>query len=80
MKIPEEEFYKECLRLLDKFSVDYTKDVIELTDSGNSCIMNPKSEFYKLFGGHSINAVAEYVAKKMGKKTKFISDYDDFED
>jgi len=80
MKIPEEEFYQMCLKLLDKFSVDYTKDVIELTDGGNSCIMNPKSEFYELFGGHSINAVAEYVAKKMGKKTKFISDYEDFED
>ena len=81
MKVTEEEFYKQCLKLLNKFNVDYTKDVIELTDGGNSCIMNPKSDFYELFGGYSINAVADYVAKKMGKKTKWISDdYEDNED
>ena len=73
MKISEEEFLIKCLEFLDYFSVDYSKDVIELTDGGNSCIMNPKSQFYELFGGYSINSVAQYVAKNLGKKAIYIS-------
>ena len=71
-KISEEEFLQKSLELLDYFRVDYTKDTIYLTDGGNSCIMNPKSQFIELFGGHSVNSVAEYVAKKLGKKTKWV--------
>ncbi len=69
----EEEFLKKCLELLDYFEVNYSKDIIELTTGGNSCIMNPKSQFAELFGGHSINSVAKYVAEKLGKKTIYIN-------
>ena len=68
----EEDYFKKCLELLDYFHVDYSKDTVELTDGGNSCIMNPESKFYELFGGYSINSVAGYVAKKLGKKTIYI--------
>jgi hypothetical protein len=71
MKYTEEEFLEKCKEFLDYFGVDYSKDTVFLTDGGNSCIMNPDSEFYDLFGGHSINAVAEFVAKKLNKKTKW---------
>jgi len=64
-KISEEEFLQKCLEFLDYFNVDYSGDTIELNDRGNSCIMNPKSQFIELFGGFSINSVAEYVAKKL---------------
>ena len=74
-KISEEEYLEKCLEFLDYFGVDYNKDVIELTSGGNSCIMNPKSRFIEHFGGASVNQVAEYVAKKLGKKTIRISDY-----
>ena len=69
VKLTKEEYLKKCLELLDYFGVDYNKDVIELTNGGNSCIMNPKSEFYELFAGYSINSIAEFVAKELGKKT-----------
>ena len=72
-KISEEEFLKKCLEFLDYFNVDYKGEYIELTDGGNSCIMNPQSQFAELFGGHSINSVSEYVAKKLDKKTKWIN-------
>lgn len=68
-KLTEEEFLQECYKLLDCFGIDYTKDKLPLSDGGCSCIMNPKSEFYKLFGGHSINEVVMYVAEKLNKKT-----------
>ena len=67
----KEKYLKECLRLLDFLGVDYNKKVIKLTDGGNSCIMNSKSEFYELFGGYSINSVAEFVAKELGKETEW---------
>ncbi|MCK9273102.1 hypothetical protein M0P65_06155 [Candidatus Gracilibacteria bacterium] len=73
-KISEEEYLQKCLEVLDYFRVDYTKDIIKLTDGGNSCIMNPNSEFYELFGGYSVNSIIEYVAKKLNKKVKWISD------
>ena len=70
-KIPEEEFLNKCLKLLDYLKIDYNKDIIYMTDGGNSCIMNPNSEFYELFGGHSINSVVQYVAKKLNKKAEW---------
>jgi hypothetical protein len=71
-KCEEKRYLEKCKELLEYFNVDYSKDTIKLTDGGNSCIMNPKSKFYKLFGGYSINSIAEYVAKKLGKKTIYI--------
>ena len=59
---------KRCKAFLDYFGVDYNGEVIHLTDGGNSCIMNPNTE-WKEFLGHSINGVAEAVALKLGKKT-----------
>lgn len=72
MKIKEEEYLEKCKEFLDYFNVKYDKDVLYLTDGGNSCIMNPNSDFYELFGGHSINGVAQYVATKMNKKIKWL--------
>jgi len=72
IKISEEEFLEKCLEFLDYFDVDYKGDYVEVTDGGNSCIMNPNSQFAELFGGHSINSVAKYVAEKLNKKTKFV--------
>lgn len=57
-----------CKAFLDAFHVDYTKDVIELTDGGNSMIINPNTE-WKEFLGYSINSIARVVAEKLGKKT-----------
>lgn len=74
-KITEEEFLDKCYEFLDYFKVDYQSETIILTDGGNSCIMNPNSQFYELFGGYSINSVAQYVAQKLGKKVKYVSDY-----
>ena len=74
-KITEEEFLEKCYHFLDYFNVDYSADIITLTDGGNSCIMNPNSQFAEYFGGMSINSVAQYVAQKLGKKTHYISDY-----
>ena len=58
---------KRCKECLDYFHVDYSGDVIFLTDSGNSCIMNPDSP-WKDFLGHSINSIARAVAEELGKK------------
>jgi hypothetical protein len=69
MKLSKEEYLKECLKFLDYFSVDYSGDAIRLTSGGNSIICNPKSKFAKLFGGYSVNNVAEFVAKELGKET-----------
>jgi len=74
-KISEEEFLEKCLEFLDYFKVDYSGDTIRLTDGGNSCIMNPKSQFIELFGGHSINSVSQYVAKKLNKKVIYVDYY-----
>lgn len=74
-KITEEEFLEKCYEFLDYFEVDYKADFITLTDGGNSCIMNPNSQFYEFFGGYSINSVAQYVAQKLGKKAYYVYDY-----
>jgi hypothetical protein len=68
-----DEELKRCKEFLDYFDVDYNIDVIELTSGGNSCIMNPKTEWQE-FLGCSINSVAEAVAKKLNKKTIYIED------
>jgi hypothetical protein len=62
-----------CKSFLDYFNVKYDGDVIYLTDGGNSCIMSPNTE-WKEFLGHSINGVAQAVAKKLGKKTYWKED------
>jgi hypothetical protein len=69
-KIMTDEELERCKAFLDYFSVDYSKDVIYLTSGGNSCIMNPKTQWVE-FLGCSINGVAEAVAKKMNKKIKW---------
>lgn len=68
----KEKYLKECLKFLDYFDVDYSGDTIKLTDGGNSVVCNPKSKFAKLFGGYSINSVAEFVAEELGKKTIWV--------
>jgi len=68
----EEQYIEECKKFLEYFDVDYSGDTILLTDGGNSCIMNPNSQWSELFGGHSINGVAQYVAEKLNKKTEWL--------
>ena len=63
---------ERCKEALDYFDVDHTDDEIILTDGGNSCIANPRTQF-KEFLGCSINGIAEAVAKEMGKKTKWMA-------
>lgn len=60
-----------CKKFLDYFEVKYDGDVIFLTNGGNSCVMNPNTQ-WKEFLGYSINAVAEAVAKKLNKKTEWL--------
>jgi hypothetical protein len=62
-----------CTYFLDYFGVIYKGDIVYLTDGGNSCIMNPKTEF-KEFLGCSINQIAEAYAKEVNKLTKRIYD------
>jgi len=65
-----EQELNRCKEVLDYFHVDYSGDVIFLTDGGNSCIMNPKTQFQE-FLGYSINSIARAVAKELGKKIKW---------
>lgn len=62
---------KRAKEFLRYFMVDPDLDTIYLTSGGNSCIMNPKSE-WKEFLGYSVNSVAEAVARKLNKPTKWI--------
>jgi len=73
MREMTDEELERCKKFLDAFHVDYSGDIIELTDHGNSCIMNP-STVWKEFLGLSINSVAEAVAKKLCKKVIRCSD------
>lgn len=75
-RLTEEEFLNKCLDFLDYFEVDYSGDVIELTNGGTSCIMNPNSQFYEYFAGFSVNSVAQYVAKKLDKQTIYNTEWD----
>ena len=70
-KISKDEYLLKCKELLDYCSIDYSGAIIYKTSGGNSCIMNPNSYFYDLFGGHSLNSVAEFVAKELGKKIEW---------
>lgn len=75
MEVPlmtDEELIR-CKAFLDYFHVKYDGKTIILDDGGNSCIMNPNTE-WKEFLGCSINGVARAVALKLGKKTKHESD------
>lgn len=71
MKLSEEEYLKECLKLLDHFSKDYSGDTIECNSGDLGVILNPNSDFYELFGGYSVWSICEYVAKKLNKKVVF---------
>ena len=73
-KISKEAFLEECKKLLDYFGVDYSAEILKMTDGGNSCIMNKTSQFYELFGGLSINSVIKYVAEQLGKKCYYQSE------
>ena len=64
---------KELKRMkdfLDYFGVSYNGDVIHLTSGGNSCIMSPNTQ-WKEFLGHSVNQIAETVAKQLDKPVKW---------
>lgn len=74
MKLSEEEYLKECLKLLDCFGKDYSGDTIMCNSGDYSIICNPKSEFHEVFGGHSVWDVCEYVARKLNKKVVFINE------
>jgi len=63
---------ERCKEFLSAFHVDIDGEYIELTDCGNSIICNPNTE-WKEFLGHSINGVADAVARELGKKTKYIT-------
>lgn len=64
---------KRCKEFLDFFNVSYDGEYIEKSSGGNSCIMNPNTE-WKEFLGHSINSVAEAVAEELGKPTKWLDE------
>lgn len=68
----KEEYLQECKKILEYFHKDLSKDTIVCHDGDYSCIMNPQSEFYELFGGNSIHEIAWFYAKETGKKIKFI--------
>ncbi len=74
MDITKEEYLEKCKDALDIFGIKYDSDIIYLTDGGNSCIMNPTSNLYELFGGYSINSIAAFVAQELGKKTEWVKD------
>lgn len=71
-----EQQLKRCKEFLDHFGVKYDADTIILTDGGNSCIMNPNTE-WKDFLGYSINGIAMLVAEELSKKVKWESDESD---
>ena len=57
-----------CKAFLDYFDIDYAKEIITLDDGGNSCIMNPKTQWTE-FLGVSINSVAQAVADELDRVT-----------
>lgn len=67
----EKEFFEKSKKFLDYLKVDYSGDTILLNSGDNSIIMNTKSQWYEDFGGYSISGIAEYVAKKLGKKIEW---------
>jgi hypothetical protein len=73
VRLMTDEELVRCKEFLDYFDVKYDGEVIYLTDGGNSCIMNPNTE-WKDFLGFSINSIAEAVARKLDKKTKWLKE------
>lgn len=71
MELTKEEYLKKCVELLTYFHKDLSKDELHINDGDYSCIMNPNSEFYELFGGHSIYEIAKFVAKELNKELIF---------
>ena len=67
---------KELQRMKDfltYFQVNWEGDIIYLTSGGNSCIMNPETEWHE-FLGYSVNSVAEAVANELGKPAKWMKE------
>ena len=67
---------KELQRMKDfltYFQVNWEGDIIYLTSGGNSCIMNPETEWQE-FLGCSVNSVADAVAMELGKTTKWMKE------
>jgi len=71
MELTKKEYLEKCKELLIYMHKDLTKDELHVHDGDYGCIMNPDSEFYELFGGHSIYEIARFVAKEMNKKLIF---------
>lgn len=67
----EQDRLKRSIEFLEYFGVDTKGDTIYLTSGGNSLIINPNTQ-WKEYLGYSINSVAEYVAKRLGKTTEWI--------
>ena len=68
----EQEYLDKCIKFLKFFGKDCSKDELLMYDGDTSCIANPKSQWYKDFGGNSIYEVTEYVAKRLNKTIKFV--------
>ena len=67
----EKEYLEKCKELLEYFGKDLSSDIILCHSGDNSCILNSSSQFYQLFAGSSIYAIAEYYANKTKKKIKY---------
>ena len=63
-----ERFIKECKRYLDYLGVDYSGDTILLNSGHLGIIMNPKSDFYEILGGHSAWGCALAIIAGTDKK------------
>ena len=72
MNKKEEKYYKRAIKFLEYFGTDLSRDILYLTDGGNSVIMNPKTEWQE-FLGYSINSIVKYVAKIQNKKTEWLN-------
>jgi len=66
----EFKFLQASRKCLDFFGIERNGEIIKLTDGGNSVIMKSNGrDFSKKMIGHSLNGIAEYVARSEGKKT-----------
>lgn len=71
MSEKERKFLERSTLFLKHFKVDLDLDYIPLTDSGNSLILNPNTE-WKDFLGNSINSIARAHADLVGKPVKWV--------
>jgi hypothetical protein len=63
-----------AIKTLAHFKIPHESYVL-LTSDGHSCIANCKdADYMKPFLGMSINTVAQYVAYKLRKSTKYVKD------